>query len=77
MNLKNPIVVLANGSFPKNQIAINILKKANSIICLHGATNKLIANNFEPTLIIGDLDSIDPQYKTKYKNIILPSFSGH
>ena len=71
MNLKNPIVVLANGSFPKSQIALNILKKAKSIICLDGATNKLIANNLEPTLIIGDLDSIKAQYKTKYKNIIV------
>ena len=71
MILKDPIVVLANGSFPKNQIALNILKKAKSIICLDGATNKLIANNLEPTLIIGDLDSIKAQYKTKYKNIIV------
>jgi len=71
MNLKDPIVVLANGTFPKSQVPLNILKKAKSIVCLDGATNKLIANNLEPTLIIGDLDSIEPQYKIKYQNIII------
>ena len=71
MNLKDPIVVLANETFPKSQIPLNILKKAKSIVCLDGATNKLIANNLEPTLIIGDLDSIEPQYKIKYQNIII------
>ncbi len=71
MNLKDPIVVLANGAFPKSQIPLNILKKAKSIICLDGATNKLIKHGLNPTLIIGDLDSIKSQYKTKYKNIII------
>ena len=71
MILKEPIVILANGAFPKSEIPLNILKKAKSIICLDGATNNLIKYGIEPTLIIGDLDSIKTKYKTKYKNIII------
>tara|TARA_Y100000768_G_scaffold172777_1_gene129328 strand:+ start:3372 stop:4001 length:630 start_codon:yes stop_codon:yes gene_type:complete len=71
MNLKDPIVVLANGAFPDSAISANILKKAKSIICLDGATNNLIKNGIEPTLIIGDLDSIETKYKIKYQDIII------
>ena len=71
MILKEPIVILANGAFPKSEIPLNILKKAKNIICLDGATNNLIKYGIEPTLIIGDLDSIKTKYKTKYKNIII------
>ena len=71
MNLKDPIVVLANGAFPDSVISLNILKKAKSIVCLDGAVNKLIEYGLEPTLIIGDLDSINPNYKIKYQNIII------
>ena len=71
MNLKAPIVVLANGTFPTSKIAKKILKEASSIICLDGATNKLIKNDLEPTLIIGDLDSIEPKHKIKYQDIII------
>ena len=71
MILKDPIVVLANGTFPNSVISLNILKEAKSIICLDGSTNNLIKHGMEPALIIGDLDSIKAKYKTKYQNIII------
>ncbi len=71
MNLKDPIVVLANGAFPDSAISLNILKKAKSIICLDGATTNLLKHGIEPTLIIGDLDSIETKHKIKYHDIII------
>ena len=71
MILKEPIVILANGAFPESKVSLTILKKAKNIICLDGATNNLIKHGLEPTLIIGDLDSIESKYKTMYKDIII------
>ena len=71
MILKEPIVILANGAFPESKVSLTILKKAKNIICLDGATNNLIKHGLEPTLIIGDLDSIEDKHKTKYQDIII------
>ena len=71
MILKEPIVILANGAFPESKVSFTILKKAKNIVCLDGATNNLIKHGLEPTLIIGDLDSIESKYKTMYKDIII------
>ena len=67
MILKEPIVILANGAFPKSEIPLNILKKAKNIICLDGATNNLIKYGIEPKLIIGDLDSIKDYSKEGFR----------
>ena len=71
MNLKEPILVLANGAYPTHETPLSLLKKAESIVCLDGAVNNLTKNNIKPDLIIGDLDSIIPDYKKQYSEIII------
>ena len=71
MNLKEPILVLADGDYPSNRTPLNFINKAKSIVCLDGAINNLINNGLTPSLIIGDLDSIKPEFKKIYKNIIV------
>ena len=71
MNLKEPILVLANGAYPTHKTPLSILKKAKSIVCLDGAANNLAKNNMKPDLIIGDLDSITSEYKNQYSEIII------
>lgn len=71
MNLKEPILVLANGAYPIHETPLSLLKKAESIVCLDGAVNNLAKNNIKPDLIIGDLDSIIPDYKKQYSEIII------
>ena len=71
INLNKPIVILANGTYPTHKTPLGFLNKANSIVCLDGALNNLIDANLEPSLIIGDLDSIKPEFKKTYKNIII------
>ena len=71
MNLKEPILVLANGAYPTHETPLSLLKKAESIVCLDGAVNNLTKNNIKPDLIIGDLDSIIPDYKKQYSKIII------
>jgi thiamine pyrophosphokinase len=63
-------IILGNGAFPKHPISIEILKNAETIICCDGAADELIARGMQPTLIIGDMDSISSVNRLKYKEII-------
>lgn len=66
-----PIVILANGEPPSHLIPLNILKKAEKIICCDGAIHTLRALHLTPYRIIGDLDSIHSDYYIEYKDIII------
>lgn len=63
-------IILANGSFPTNEIPLNILKSADFIVCCDGAINKLEAAGIEAHAIVGDLDSLSDDLRRKYKAII-------
>lgn len=63
-------VILANGSFPTKQPALQVLKQATHIICCDGAVNKLQQSGLEPYAIVGDLDSMDNGLKQKYADRI-------
>ncbi len=67
----NKTIILANGKFPSNKKVINILKSADKIICCDGAAKKLIDFGLNPTIIIGDMDSLSSEIKKKYSNIII------
>ena len=61
-SFNNPIIVIANGSFPYHPIPTNYLNDSKTIICTDGATDKLIDYGKTPDIVIGDFDS------TKLKN---------
>lgn len=65
---KNITVILANGEFPEHEIPVNLLRRADLIVCCDGAVKKLIAYGIEPGIIAGDLDSLSPELKEKYKD---------
>jgi len=56
--LVNPIVIIANGKYPSHPYPIEIIDKAKTIICTDGSANKLKNHGFDPTFVIGDMDSI-------------------
>jgi len=64
-------LIIANGAFPKSKKILDLLDSAQQIVCCDGATNKLLNAGFEPHIIIGDLDSVDEVYKTKYQDILI------
>ena len=72
--VKDPVVILANGNYPTHPIPVKKLHKAGCIICCDGAADQLTDKGLEPSIIIGDLDSIDQTLKSKYndKTIHLP-----
>jgi thiamine pyrophosphokinase len=63
-------IILANGEKPTHPIPLNVLKKAEKIICCDGAISFLEQQNITPHIIIGDCDSISSELKEKYKSII-------
>lgn len=56
--LINPIVIIANGKYPSHSYPLEIIDKAKTIICTDGSANKLKNHGFDPTFVIGDMDSI-------------------
>jgi len=76
MILKTPAappatVILANGAFPVHSVPLARLREADLIVCCDGAAEKLVANGFEPGIIIGDLDSVSPELKDRYRKILV------
>lgn len=69
--MKHKTIVLANGAFPKAQYLLDLLDGAEQIICCDGAVNKLVDSGREPSVIIGDLDSVRPQIKAKYADLLI------
>ena len=56
---KPPIVILANGKFPKHKIAVKAFRSAGTLICADGSYNHLTNIGLKPHVIIGDLDSVN------------------
>lgn len=58
-------VIVANGSFPVRQEAIQIMAKARILVACDGAVHALEANGFSPDFIVGDGDSLTKEDKTR------------
>jgi thiamine pyrophosphokinase len=66
--LTNEVIILADGLFPEHSIPLALLKSGRSIVCCDGAAMKIVAAGLEPTIIIGDLDSLTAEYKTIFSD---------
>lgn len=64
-------VILANGTYPSHAVPVRYLEEADLIVCCDGAAEKLVAHGMEPGIITGDLDSVSPELKKKYKSILV------
>ena len=64
-------VILANGTFPVHPVPLARLREVDLIVCCDGAAEKLVAHGFEPGIIIGDLDSVSPELKERYRRILV------
>ena len=71
MNISKNILLIANGKFPKIKLIKEILSEDYSIVCCDGAAEKVYNNNLEPDIIIGDMDSMNPELYSKFSNRII------
>lgn len=63
------VVILANGDFPTHRIPLTILQRAKCVICCDGAANEYIRRGYVPKFIIGDCDSLAPEFRSEYAGI--------
>lgn len=56
--LIEPITIVANGKYPSHTYPIEIIDNAKTIICTDGSANKVKNHGYDPTFVIGDMDSI-------------------
>lgn len=63
-------VIVGNGDFPKRQLPVRLLISAPFVACCDGAANHYIESGLVPDVIVGDIDSIKPEYRNRYASII-------
>lgn len=63
-------VIIANGRFPTHPIPLSYIEKAEYLVCCDGAANFFIAQGGKPDAIVGDCDSISPENKIRFADIL-------
>lgn len=63
-------VILANGDYPTHPIPREILSQARYVVCCDGAARWYIDNGFTPDAIVGDGDSLPPEYRNSHSTIL-------
>lgn len=59
VKLAKPVVVVANGNFPKHPVPLASLNTCGTLICTDGAARNCLDLGYQPDVIIGDMDSLD------------------
>lgn len=62
------VIILADGEFPRRPQLLDMLVKAECVVCCDGAADKLLAFGREPDWIVGDLDSVSPAVKSRFSD---------
>jgi thiamine pyrophosphokinase len=63
-------VILANGAFPTHPTPLQALRTAQRIVCCDGATRHLRDTGLTPAAIVGDLDSLPAELRTRFQAIV-------
>ena len=63
-------VILANGDYPAAPVPREILSTAPFVVCCDGGANSYIEQGHTPDVIIGDGDSLRPEYASQYAHIV-------
>ena len=64
-------VILASGEYPRHETPLRLLADAERVVCCDGAANELCAHGLAPDRIIGDLDSLAPELRTRYADRVV------
>ncbi|MBP3420594.1 MAG: thiamine diphosphokinase [Marinifilaceae bacterium] len=63
-------VILANGDYPTAEIPLKLLGEVAFVVCCDGGANEYIKRGFTPTAIVGDGDSLLPEYRSQFQSLI-------
>ena len=61
---------MAGGDYPTSVEARQILDHARYVVCCDGGADEYIAHGHKPDAIVGDGDSLSPENRTLYADII-------
>ena len=64
----NRIILFANGDLPDPQAVLSSLSPGDFLIAVDGGLRYLVALNLVPDLILGDLDSADPEDVQRFES---------
>ncbi len=62
------IAILAAGEFPRKEAVLRLLDEADMIVCCDSAADHLVASGREPSLIVGDLDSLSNDLRAQFSD---------
>lgn len=68
---KYSTVIFANGEMPTHELPLLLLQNAEHIICCDGAVDKLEQLHLQPSVVIGDFDSISEENKLRYRSVLV------
>ena len=68
---KYTTVILANGETPTHELPLQLLRNAEHLICCDGAVDKLVALHLQPSVVIGDFDSISKENRKRYQSVMV------
>lgn len=63
-------VIIAKGTFPRHPIPLSYIQNAEYIVCCDGAADEFIAEGGTPNAIVGDGDSISPENRLRFKDVL-------
>jgi len=63
-------VIVADGTFPQNEIPLGYLRNAKRIICCDGSAESLVLAGLVPDAILGDLDSLTDEMAVRFADRI-------
>lgn len=65
-----PVVILADGRFPSHSVPLSLLSSAGTLICCDGAADQALAVGLTPSLVIGDLDTLQTDRESLSGDVI-------
>ena len=68
MDITKEVILIANGRFPNIGLISDSLPVGSSVVCCDGAVSNAHQSGITPDVIIGDMDSIDPDLFARYKD---------
>ena len=66
LNKMAQAVIVADGTFPQHRIPLGFLEKAATVVCCDGSTANLLAYGLEPDAIVGDMDSLSDELRSRF-----------
>jgi thiamine pyrophosphokinase len=63
-------VIVADGSFPVHPVPLEVLNKAEVIVCCDGSAENLVEYGLAPDAIVGDMDSLSEILKNRFADRI-------